>query len=302
MAPIFLILCFLVQLYPTLAKHPADNNNIATLLSTFPSCAIPCLIVTQEFTVSNLSPSLPQLTLIPTPIQPCPPHNLTCECSSSFRAATAACEILNCSPHDYTNGQAYRAETCSHIYRTGIYNATSISSAIASATAAALAAVSTADAKNPLTYPPCAQNCLSEALQFDCGAFNNTQCVCQNKDFLARLGVCENTTCNPKDLSAALALAEVYCNAPGVGGIGDAQAQLTALNETLGRPGDTLEDLLKLNRTLQMPRNVTFRETGTVSCSTLVYPTTTEHYGPYQTPTKFHHGSESYHRSYTLVG
>ncbi|KAL9593414.1 MAG: hypothetical protein Q9179_005892, partial [Wetmoreana sp. 5 TL-2023] len=228
MALIQLTLLFVLQAHRALTQDyqaPIQNSspdaNVASLVSQFPPCSIPCIIEAQE-----------------------------------FYAAVTACEVLNCSPTDYTNKQQFTSRICSSLYTNGTLNSSSVSAAVASATAAAVQATSTADPANYLTYPPCARNCVTQALQLDCGTFNNTQCVCQNPIFGANVTVCERSTCSATDLQTAASLAEANCNRPGVGGVGDTQAQLAALNATLGGPGQTQEQLTALNATLTGPGNL----------------------------------------------
>lgn len=58
--------------------------------------------------------------------------------------------------------------------------------------------------------------------------------MCQNPAYLQTLGVCENTECGAGYLQTAAFLAVAYCNGPGVGGVGDEEAQGKALGAVFG--------------------------------------------------------------------
>lgn len=120
------------------------------------------------------------------------------------------------------------------------------------------------------TYPSCARECITQALQSDCCNFTNTACVCQSPVFFASVTPCEQNTCSAKDLQTTAFLAEVNCNKPGVGGVGNREAQLAALNATLGGPNVTEEQLAALNPMLPAGGN-----------SSVVTPTNCTLYGHY---------------------
>ncbi|KAI4102975.1 MAG: hypothetical protein L6R37_004057 [Teloschistes peruensis] len=123
---------------------------------------------------------------------------------------------------------------CAPLHSNNNISATAVSAAIATATSAATSALKTADPANPDTYPPCASACITSALQADCGTFNQTKFVCQSPVFFANITPCEVNTCPPADLQTTLYLSEGNCNKPGIGGLGNREAQLAAFNETLG--------------------------------------------------------------------
>ncbi|KAL8665793.1 MAG: hypothetical protein Q9202_001915 [Teloschistes flavicans] len=200
--------------------HGPPGNDIISLdnpsyIERFPSCGIECIIETQE-------------------TSPCAFRNLTCECSPPFRSSAAACQSITCSPSNYGKTQLLTNLVCAPLYIDGTISPTAVSAAIAAATSAAASALATADPANPLTYPSCARNCIKQALQADCGDFNNTKCICQSPVFFANITPCEVSTCTPADLQTTLYLSEANCNKTGIGGIGDREAQLAAFNATLG--------------------------------------------------------------------
>ncbi|KAL8938710.1 MAG: hypothetical protein Q9216_003747 [Gyalolechia sp. 2 TL-2023] len=179
--------------------------------------------------------------------KPCPSLNVTCQCDAQFQAGVTSCEKLNCSPRDYAKKQKLTSRICKLLYKDGTLNPSSVYEAVASATRAAVQATSTSNPADYKTYPPCARECVTQALRCDCGDFTNTACVCQSPVFFASVTPCERSTCSAKDLQATAFLAEVNCNKPGVGGVGNREAQLGALNATLGGPGVTEEQLAALN-------------------------------------------------------
>ena len=113
-----------------------------------------------------------------------------------------------------------------------------MSSAIASATAAAARATSTANPEDYNTYPPCAAVCVPPALEASgCSDYANSKCVCQNPKFNATVSPCQTGNCGLADIQILADLVYAKCNAPGVGGIDDAQSQLNQSELGLG-PGN----------------------------------------------------------------
>ena len=76
-----------------------------------------------------------------------------------------------------------------------------------------------------------------------------------------------------------------------MGGIGDKESQLRALNETLGRGGDGVADLVRLNATLQAPRRDASK--GVAG---------TGYHTPHRVATEFGHGPGSDSGAYTRPG
>ncbi|KAL8688486.1 MAG: hypothetical protein Q9218_005616 [Villophora microphyllina] len=130
--------------------------------------------------------------------------------------------------------QKLSTHLCTDLYPNNTINPSSVTAAIASATAAATSATTTADPANYMTYPPCAVACVNQALRADCGTFSNTTCVCRSPVFFANITPCEVTTCPLEDLQTTLCLSKTHCTQPGVGGIGNREAQLAAFNATMG--------------------------------------------------------------------
>ncbi|KAI4170231.1 MAG: hypothetical protein LQ343_005114 [Gyalolechia ehrenbergii] len=162
-------------------------------------------------------------------------NNLTCQCDSGNRAATAGCEKVSCSPTDYDKTQTLARELCSPLYANSSLDATPVSAAISTATAAAVAAVNGKDVTNPNDYPPCATACqLQNVPQSECRSLSNVSCVCSSRPLNTTLGGCEQRTCSRADLQTVRYLAYKLC-AP-VGGINNASevANQTIATQTAG--------------------------------------------------------------------
>lgn len=115
----------------------------------------------------------------------CDLEDITCLCGPAYRARTAACEAVTCSPGDrlsklitdslfsrvaqrlsglgppvanldHAEISLLAQELCGPLYSNSSAIGSSVSSAIASATAAAIAAVASKDPTNTASYPSCA--------------------------------------------------------------------------------------------------------------------------------------------------
>lgn len=189
----------------------AQNLGDPALLSSYPACAQEC---GAETSVSPVS---------------CGATDLECMCSPTYRAATAACERVSCSPADYDKTQTLASQLCGSLYSNGTVNPTSVSAAISSSTAVAAAAVASKDPTNPASYPPCAQACISQYLPpSGCGSLANRACVCQGPYFNLYIGTCEMNSCSKADLATISYLAYELCNP--IGGIGNTS---TLVNQTI---------------------------------------------------------------------
>ncbi|KAL8628381.1 hypothetical protein Q9189_005925 [Teloschistes chrysophthalmus] len=228
------ILPVLLKALEVAARGPSRLDN-PSLIEQFPPCAVECIIHTQETSVRlphSFHPiPLTSINIFLSP-QPCPFRDLKCQCSPAFRASAAACESITCSTGDYHKVQQLTDRLCAPLDNND--NNKTVSAAIATATSAATSALRATDPANPDTYPPCARDCITQALQADCGTFSNTKCVCQSPIFFANITPCELGTCPPADLRTTLYLSEANCNQPGIGGLGGREAQLAALDQTLG--------------------------------------------------------------------
>ncbi|KAL8823094.1 MAG: hypothetical protein Q9191_006178 [Dirinaria sp. TL-2023a] len=167
----------------------------------------------------------------------CGPTNLTCMCGPTYRAATAACEEVSCSPADYDKTQTLASQLCASVYSNGPVNPTSVSAAIATSTAAAAAAVASKDPTNPASYPSCGEACINQNLPSSgCGSLANRACICQGP-FNINTGRCELATCSQADITAISYLAYHLCNP--AGGIGNTTAIInqTIVNQTAAAAG-----------------------------------------------------------------
>ena len=150
-------------------------------------------------------------------------------CSPTYRAATAACEEVSCSPADFDKTQTLASQLCASLYSNGTLNPTSVSAAISTSTAAAAATVASKDVTNPASYPPCGQACIAQSLPpSGCGSLANRTCICQGPYFNVNTGTCETNTCSKADLATISYLAYHLCNP--VGGIGNTTS---AINQTI---------------------------------------------------------------------
>ncbi|KAL9596296.1 MAG: hypothetical protein Q9219_005891 [cf. Caloplaca sp. 3 TL-2023] len=138
-------------------------------------------------------------------------------CDADFRAATAGCEAVTCTPAEIQRTQLLAQQLCGSFYNSNPALGSSVTSAIASATAAAIAATDGKDPTDVNNLPACAQNCVKPNNFQGCGSLANLQCVCQGIQFNDATGPCELSTCSPTDLQTILYFAEKLCEP--VGGV-----------------------------------------------------------------------------------
>ena len=166
--------------------------------------------------------------------------NLTCTCSPGYRAAAAACEKITCTPKEYEISQAGGDHLCALIAESPqakngsvtVGNPASVSAAIASATSVAAAAVAGKNVTNLYDYPLCAQDCIKPINpDSGCESLNNRTCRCHG-DVSETIGRCELSNCNKADTTTLYYLVYQYCNAPGVGGLGDTGVIISSVTAT----------------------------------------------------------------------
>ena len=238
MSPILIILCSLFAMIT--AQDP--NLGDPSLLASYPFCAAQCQIQVIARPVSTHLPNFnhpPSCSLTATQqSNPCgftTSNNLTCQCDSGNRAATAACEKVSCSPTDYDTTQTLAQELCGPLYTNGTLDPSPIAPAITSATAAAAAAVEGKDVTDTNDYPACATACQLQNLPASgCGSLANTSCACNSPPLTITTRQCQIRTCSPEDLQTTFYL--VYRLCAGVGGIGNASevANQTIATQTVG--------------------------------------------------------------------